>query len=42
MICNEKWQSLSIPKGNSQQYNADKFGQPKHKTHFTDEFLKKE
>jgi hypothetical protein len=41
MICNENWVSLSIPKGNSQAYNAEKFAQPKHKAHFTDEFLKK-
>ena len=40
MFCNEKWNSLSIPRGNSNQYNADKFSQPKHKEHFSDEFLK--
>lgn len=34
------WNSLSIPKGNSQQYNAGKFSKPKEKAHFTDEFLK--
>ena len=34
------WQSLSIPKGNSVQFNADKFAQEKHLGHFTDEFLK--
>ena len=34
------WTSLSIPRGNSQTYNADKFAQPKQKAHFTDEFLK--
>jgi hypothetical protein len=28
MIAGSKWQSLSIPKGNSQQYNADKFSNP--------------
>lgn len=27
----EKWNSLSIPKGNSKQYNAEQFEQPKHK-----------
>ena len=42
MICDEKWTSLSIPKGNSNTYNAEKFSQEKSKTHFTDEFLKKE
>lgn len=25
MCCNNKWVSLSIPKGNSEQFNADKF-----------------
>lgn len=42
MICDEKWTSLSIPKGNSNTYNAEKFSQEKSKTHFTDEYLKKE
>jgi uncharacterized damage-inducible protein DinB len=36
----ENWTSLSIPKGNSKQFNADKFSKPKQKAHFTDEFLK--
>lgn len=40
MASDEAWKSLSIPKGNSQSYNADKFQQPKRKAHFTDEFLK--
>jgi len=40
MLSNEKWTSLSIPKGNSQVYNADKFSKPKIKQHFTEEFLK--
>ena len=39
MMCDNNWQSLSIPKGNSQAYNANKFSKPKHKEHFTDEFL---
>ncbi len=39
MICNEKWVSLSIPKGNSMQYNAEKFAKPPHKEHFTDDSL---
>ncbi len=42
MICKQNWESLSIPKGHSQSYNAEKFAQPKHKAHFTDEFLKKD
>lgn len=33
------WQSLSIPKGQSQEYNSRKFAQPKRKEHFTKEFL---
>lgn len=40
MVCNEEWQSLSIPRGNSQAYNAEKFAQPQRKAHFTDEYLK--
>lgn len=41
MVVDNKWQSLSIPKGNSSVYNADKFAQPKQRTHFTDEYLGK-
>lgn len=36
----ERWVSLSIPKGNSGRYNSDEFSIPKHKIHFTEEFLK--
>lgn len=36
-----QWNSLSIPRGNSQAYNADKFAQEKKPGHFTDEYLKK-
>lgn len=39
MLCNQHWQSLSIPKGSSVAFNAEKFAQPKHRQHFTDEFL---
>ena len=39
IICNDNWTSLSIPKGNSKEYNTDKFSKPKHKQHFTDEYL---
>jgi Protein of unknown function (DUF1572) len=39
MVCNDNWASLSIPKGKSTDYNADKFSKPKHKEHFTNEFL---
>lgn len=33
---NEDWKSLSIPKGGSEVYNADKFAQEKARKHFTD------
>jgi hypothetical protein len=36
----KKWNSLSIPRGNSKQFNSDKFSKPKHIEHFTDETLK--
>lgn len=39
MLRNDKWTSLSIPKGSSKEYNADKFSKPKHKQHFTDEYI---
>lgn len=41
MMLDQKWQSLSIPKGNSQQYNAEKFAHEKHREHFTEEYVKK-
>lgn len=31
MCVNEKWNSLSIPKGNSHGFNADKLSKPRHK-----------
>ena len=40
-MCAREWKSLSIPKGNSLNYNAEKFSKPKHKEHFTEEYLKK-
>ena len=40
MLQAENWKSLSIPKGESKRYNAEKFAKEKHKGHFTDEFLK--
>lgn len=39
MASGDSWTSLSIPKGNSNAYNADKFSKPKRKEHFTNEFL---
>lgn len=41
MICDEKWISLSIPKGDSKKYNEEKFSKPKSKIHFTNEYLSK-
>lgn len=39
MACNETWTSLSIPKGNSNTYNAEKFSKPKQREHFTKELI---
>ncbi len=39
MICDNNWKSLSIPKGNSQKYNEEKFAKPKHTEHFTNEYM---
>jgi hypothetical protein len=41
MIKNTDWISLSIPRGNSKIFNEEKFSQPKHTEHFTDEFIDK-
>jgi hypothetical protein len=41
MVLDEKWVSLSIPRGKSQNYNEEKFAKPKAKAHFTDEYIKK-
>ena len=39
MVQDQDWVSLSIPKGNSSTYNAEKFSKPKRQEHFTSEFL---
>ncbi|MFK7807965.1 MAG: DUF1572 family protein [Saprospiraceae bacterium] len=39
MIKGEEWQSLSIAKGASKEYNKKKFEQEQKRGHFTDEFL---
>lgn len=36
-----KWDSLSIPKGKSNDFNTEKFAKPKHNEHFTDDTLNK-
>lgn len=38
MVCGTDWQSLSIPKGGTEAYNAEKFATPKRDEHFTDEW----
>jgi len=39
LITDSNWNSLSIAKGKSDQYNQQKFSVPKQITHFTDEYL---
>lgn len=39
MALNTKWQSLSIPRGQSDVFNAQKFSSEQTCQHFTDEFL---
>ncbi|GAB3956043.1 DUF1572 domain-containing protein [Spirosoma harenae] len=39
MICDENWKSLSVPRGKSAEFNAEKFSKPKRKEHFTDDYL---
>ena len=41
MQANDQWKILSIPKGQSQQYNAGKFAQPPTQKHFTDDWIDK-
>ena len=42
MVADDKWKSLSIPKGASDAYNAAKFEGGKKRVHFTDEYIRKE
>lgn len=37
MLKKDAWKSLSVPKGTSKAYNADKFSKDKRRTHFTDD-----
>ncbi|MCT3733425.1 DUF1572 family protein [Elizabethkingia anophelis] len=39
MICNQNWESLSIPRNTSADYNQNMFNKPKHRADFTDETL---
>ncbi len=36
LLANESWRSLSIPRGGSEVFNAEKFAQEKARKHFTD------
>lgn len=40
MVADNNWKSLSIPRGGSNAFNAEKFSAPKNRQHFTEEFLK--
>jgi hypothetical protein len=40
MVKGENWESLSIPKGKSRDFNNEKFSKAQEQMHFTDEFLK--
>jgi hypothetical protein len=40
-LTGDGWQNLSIPRGQSQQYNQDKFSQPRQIKHFTEDYLNK-
>ena len=42
MVKNNQWQSLSIPRGQSGNYNDEKFSKPKKTEHFTDQYIKKD
>lgn len=39
MIRGDRWKSLSIPKGGSNNYNQEKFKATKHTEHFTEEYI---
>ena len=41
LLASNPWQTLSIAKNQSKDYNTDKFSKEKSNQHFTDEFLKK-
>lgn len=40
MIKGKDWESLSIPKGESENYNSQQFSIPKSQKHFTDDYIK--
>lgn len=42
LLKDTEWESLSIPRNRSKDYNAGKFAQERGQRHFTDEWLKKD
>tara|TARA_R110002111_G_scaffold94808_1_gene146930 strand:+ start:42 stop:623 length:582 start_codon:yes stop_codon:yes gene_type:complete len=42
MLHTGAWRSLSIPKGESESFNKEKFAQPKNDVKFSDEFIKRD
>ena len=38
LVKSKDWQSLSVPKGKSKEFNTEKFSKGKHGGHFTDDF----
>jgi len=38
MLKNRSWETLSVPKGKSDEFNSQKFSKGKHQGHFTDDF----
>ncbi|MFT4661293.1 MAG: hypothetical protein ACI8XB_001568 [Patiriisocius sp.] len=42
MIKGNHWKSLSIPKGDSEKFNAEKFEKQKHQVNFVEEYLNPE
>ncbi|MBB6499281.1 DUF1572 domain-containing protein [Pedobacter cryoconitis] len=40
MLKAKEWSSLSIPRGDSGKFNAEKFSQPQKNVHYTEEYLK--
>lgn len=41
MLKAASWKSLTVPKGQSEAFNKEKFAQAKQKKHFTDSFVRK-
>jgi len=42
MLRSDEWNSLTIPRNKSKDYNADKFSKEKERKHFTDDLLDKQ